>query len=159
MFPPGRYGRRRDPARQRRRRWLTYLAAGLVIAAGVAIAVKLYRQYAHAPYQVTVVDVRDISDHGVTVIFDVTTPAGQGALCTVRGHTRDGRTGRGGSGRRTRRAERIRPRSGSHIRLVTTKRPVDRRGARLRTAAIDQLATVTPATGTLEDLARYAPAL
>ena len=67
-----------------------YLAAALVIAAGVAIAVKLYRQYALAPYQVTIVNVRDISDHGVTVTFDVTTPAGQGATCTVRGHTREG---------------------------------------------------------------------
>ena len=90
VFPPGRYGRRRDPAWQRRRRWLMYLAAGLVIVAGVAIAVKLYRQYAQPPYDVTVVSVRDITDHGVTVVFDVSTPAGQGAACTVRGHTRDG---------------------------------------------------------------------
>jgi hypothetical protein len=90
LFPPGRYGRRRDPVRLRRRRWLTYLAAALVIAAGVSIAVKLYQQYAQAPYQVTVVSVRDISEHGVTVTFDVITPAGQGATCTVRGHTRDG---------------------------------------------------------------------
>jgi hypothetical protein len=48
-----------------------YLAAGLVIIAGVAIAVKLYRQYAQPPYDVTVVSVRDITDHGVTVVFDV----------------------------------------------------------------------------------------
>jgi Domain of unknown function (DUF4307) len=67
-----------------------YLAAGLVIVAGVAIAVKLYRQYAQPPYDVTVVSVRDITDHGVTVVFDVSTPKGQGATCTVRGHTRDG---------------------------------------------------------------------
>jgi len=89
-FPPGRYGRRRDPARQRRRRWLTFVLAGLVIVAGVAIAVKLYRQYTVAPYQVTIIGVRDLSDHAVTVTFDVTTPPGGSASCTVLAHTRDG---------------------------------------------------------------------
>jgi hypothetical protein len=123
MFPPGRYGRRRDPVRLRRRRWLMYLLAGVVVAAGVAIAVKLYRQYAQAPYQVSVVGVRDISDHGVTVTFDVTMPAGQGATCTVRGHTRDGElvgeaqvdVPPGGAGQTTTRVT---------YSLVTTKRPV-----------------------------------
>ena len=43
VFPPGRYGRRRDPAHLRRRRWLTFALATLVAAAGLAIAVKLYR--------------------------------------------------------------------------------------------------------------------
>ena len=90
VFPPGRYGRRRDPAYQRRRRWLMYLAAAIVIAAGVAVAVKLYRQYAQAPYQVTIIEVQEPSEHAVTVTFDVTTPPGQGATCTVRAHTRDG---------------------------------------------------------------------
>jgi hypothetical protein len=69
---------------------LIYLAASLVIAGGIAIAVKLYRQYTQAPYQVTIVGVTDRSERSVTVTFDVTTPAGQGATCTVRGHTRDG---------------------------------------------------------------------
>ena len=90
VFPPGRYGRRRDPAYQRRRRWLMYLAAAIVIAASVGIAVKLYRQYAQAPYLVTIIDVQEPSEHGVTVTFDVTTPPGQGATCTVRAHARDG---------------------------------------------------------------------
>ncbi len=58
VFPPGRYGRRRDPAYQRRRRWVMYLAAAIVITGTVAIAVKLYRQYTQAPYQVTIVNVR-----------------------------------------------------------------------------------------------------
>ena len=89
-FPPGRYGRRRDPAYHRRRRWLTFVLAGLVIVAGVLIAVKLYRQYAKAPYQVTIIEVSDLSDNRVTVTFDVTTPPGAGASCTVQAHTRDG---------------------------------------------------------------------
>jgi uncharacterized protein DUF4307 len=90
VFPPGRYGRRRDPARQRRRRWITFALAALVAVAGVTIAVKLYRQYATAPYQVTVIDITDLGDTSVTVTFDVTTPPGGGATCTVQAHTRDG---------------------------------------------------------------------
>ena len=90
VFPPGRYGRRRDPVYQRRRRWVTWIIGALVVALGFLIAVKLYRQYAQAPYEVTIVNVRDISDDGVTVTFDVTVPQGGGATCTVQGHTRDG---------------------------------------------------------------------
>lgn len=66
------------------------MLAGLVVAGGAAIAVKLYNQYENAPYQVTIVAVTDIGDHGVTVTFDVTTPPGGGATCTVQAHTREG---------------------------------------------------------------------
>jgi hypothetical protein len=90
VFPAGRYGRRRDPVRVRRRRWLTIAVGSLVLAAGVAIAVKLYAQYAHPPYEVTNLDVIDLTDQGVTVSFDVRVPAGEGATCTVEGHTRNG---------------------------------------------------------------------
>jgi Domain of unknown function (DUF4307) len=89
-FPPGRYGHRRDPASQRRRRYLTYALAVIVAAAGVAIAVKLYRQYTLAPYQVQVINVRDLTDRSVTVTFDVIKPAGQPAVCTVLAHARNG---------------------------------------------------------------------
>jgi hypothetical protein len=91
VFPPGRYGRRRDPARQRRRTWVTWALAGVVVLAGIGIAVKLFRQYTLAPYQVRVVRVTDLNDTGVTVTFEVNKPAGQGAECTVQAHTRDGR--------------------------------------------------------------------
>lgn len=90
-FPAGRYGRRRDPARQRRRRWVAWLAGALVVAAGLAIAVKLYDQYAHPVYEVMNLNVTDLRDDAVTVSFDVRVPAGEGASCTVEGHTRDGR--------------------------------------------------------------------
>jgi len=123
VFPPGRYGRRRDSAYQRRRRWVMYLAAAVVIVGTVAIAVKLYRQYAQAPYEVTIVTIDEPTDHGVTVTFDVTTPPGQGATCTVRAHTRDGeRVGEaqvdvppGAAGQTVSRVT---------YSLVTTKRPV-----------------------------------
>jgi hypothetical protein len=89
-FPAGRYGRRRDPVRQRRRRWVSYALAGLVVIAGAGIAVKLYQQYTLAPYQVRVLNVTNLTDTQVTVLFEVSKPAGQPALCTVQGHTRDG---------------------------------------------------------------------
>ncbi len=89
-FPAGRYGRRRDPVRQRRRHWVSYTLAALVVVAGVGIAVKLYQQYSLAPYQVRVISVTNLTDTQVTVLFEVTKPAGEPALCTVQGHTRDG---------------------------------------------------------------------
>ena len=87
VFPAGRYGRRRDP---RRRRWLPWMLGILVAVAGVAMAVKLYQQYADAPYQARVIRVTDLSDRSVTVTFEVRLPAGRGALCTLLAHTRDG---------------------------------------------------------------------
>ena len=90
-FPAGRYGRRRDPAYRRRRRWATWLAGALVVALGLAIALKLYDQYAHPAYEVMNLNVTDVRDDEVTVSFDVRVPAGEGASCTVQGHTREGR--------------------------------------------------------------------
>jgi len=89
QFPPGRYGRRRAPGRIRRR-WLTAVLLILVIAMGLAIAVKLYRQYGEAPYQVRMISVTNLTDTGVTVTFEVAHPAGEGATCTVRARSRDG---------------------------------------------------------------------
>ena len=89
-FPEGRYGHRRDPAYQRRRRWLTWVAGGLVALAGVAMAGRLYQQYADPLYAVDNLNVTQLSDTGVTVEFDVRVPAGEGASCTVQGHTRFG---------------------------------------------------------------------
>jgi hypothetical protein len=62
----------------------------LVAAGGLAVAVKLYRQYALAPYQVQILGVRDLTDSSVTVTFEVTKPAGQPAMCTVIAHSRNG---------------------------------------------------------------------
>jgi Domain of unknown function (DUF4307) len=90
VFPPGRYGRRRDPALRRRRRWVSYALATLVMIGGVGIAIKLYQQYAEAPYQVRIISVTNLTDTQVTVLFEVHKPAGLKAVCTVLGHTRDG---------------------------------------------------------------------
>jgi hypothetical protein len=90
VFPPGRYGHRRNPVAQRRRRYVAYLLAVVVALGGLAIAVKLYRQYVGAPYQVSNIVTTDLTDTSFTVRFELTRPAGQAAICTVIGHTRDG---------------------------------------------------------------------
>jgi hypothetical protein len=97
--------------------------AGIVVLAGLGIAVKLYQQYSLAPYQVRVISVTDLSDTSVTVTFEVTTPPGRPALCTVLAHTRAGeQVGRaeveipaGASGQ---------TKSRITYTLATTKRPV-----------------------------------
>lgn len=89
-FPPGRYGHRRDPVKLRRRRWITFAVGALVLVTGLVITVKLFRQYGQSPYQVNIISVTDLTDHAVTVTFDVNTPSGAGASCTVVAHTRDG---------------------------------------------------------------------
>ena len=90
-FPPGRYGRRREPGR-RAARWPVFALAGLALLAGLAIAVKLYRQYADPVYEPRVIAVRDISERGLTVEFEVRVPAGKGAVCTVRARDYSGTT-------------------------------------------------------------------
>jgi hypothetical protein len=89
-FPPGRYGRRRDPASRRRRRRLGAALGALVIVAGAAVALKLYRQYAEAPYQVRVVSLTGVTDTGVTVTFEVRKPPDAAAVCTVLARGRGG---------------------------------------------------------------------
>ena len=86
-FPPGRYGRRREdrPAR----RTVPVLLLVIVLAAMVAIAVKLFRQYGDPAYRVDVTAVH-IADTESTVVFRVTKPAGRPASCVVRARSRDG---------------------------------------------------------------------
>jgi Domain of unknown function (DUF4307) len=90
VYPPGRYGRRRDPVRLRRRRLVTIGLAVLVGLAGAAVAVKLFNQYERAPYQVSEVATTAVTDTSVTVSFDLTVPAGSGASCTAVAQTRTG---------------------------------------------------------------------
>jgi Domain of unknown function (DUF4307) len=65
--------------------------AAVTLLAGVGIAVKLYQQYAAAPYQVSNITTTQLTDSSFTVRFTVGTPAGKGATCTIVGHTHDGR--------------------------------------------------------------------
>ncbi|HET6213894.1 MAG TPA: DUF4307 domain-containing protein [Micromonosporaceae bacterium] len=82
VFPPGRYGRRREPGR--RRRWLPVFTAIAVALGALALTLRLYAQYGNPPYEASVIRVTETADDHVTIEFAVTVPAGGAASCTVR---------------------------------------------------------------------------
>ncbi|TCB99887.1 DUF4307 domain-containing protein [Micromonospora zingiberis] len=82
VFPPGRYGRRREPGR--RRPLLTGLLVIVVAAALTAISVRLYQQYGDPAYDVQVITYTDITDHQVMIDFRVNLPDGGSAVCLLR---------------------------------------------------------------------------
>jgi hypothetical protein len=88
LFPPGRYGRRREP--RRRRRAGVALALAAVLLAGFAVAVILYQRYGDPAYRAEVVGYTDITDSQVVLRFRVHLPPGAGAVCAVRARARDG---------------------------------------------------------------------
>jgi hypothetical protein len=88
MFPPGRYGRRREP--QRRRPWLVAGLALVTLVIGSLVAVRLYKNYGDPAYDAQVVTFHDISDGGLTLVFRVTIPEGGQASCVLRARSRDG---------------------------------------------------------------------
>ncbi len=88
VFPPGRYGRRREP--RRHRRWVPAAAALAVVVAGVAVAVLLHQRYGEGPYDAEVVRYTEVTDSQVVVEFRVNLPAGKAALCTLRARNRAG---------------------------------------------------------------------
>jgi len=78
VFPPGRYGRRRDG----RRRWLVpALLAVLVGFAAVFLVVRLYGQYGDPDYDAQIVGWSDVTDKQMTIRFTVRVPAGASATC------------------------------------------------------------------------------
>jgi hypothetical protein len=88
VFPPGRYGRRREP--RRRRPWVLIALVAVVVIVGAAISVRLYRNYGDPTYQAEVVTWSNLSDTRVSVTFRVRVPDGGSAICLVRARSRDG---------------------------------------------------------------------
>jgi hypothetical protein len=81
VFPPGRYGRRRDG----RRRWL--LPAVLAVLVGIAavfLVVRLYDRYGDPDYEAQIVSWSDVTDQQLTIHFTVRVPAGGSAKCGLR---------------------------------------------------------------------------
>jgi hypothetical protein len=88
VFPPGRYGRRRD---RRRSRLLPVIFGVLVLAVSVLASVRLYQQYGGDPdYDPQIVGWSDVTDTSMTVRFTVRVPAGGSAVCVLRARTYDG---------------------------------------------------------------------
>ena len=87
-YPPGRYGRRREP--QPRRRWLVALVAAVVAVAGLAIAWRLFQQYGPQEYEPQVQRFYNIADDGISVDFVVRKDADKEATCRVRARSASG---------------------------------------------------------------------
>ncbi|MEV4509415.1 DUF4307 domain-containing protein [Dactylosporangium sp. NPDC049525] len=87
-YPPGRYGRRREP--RPRRTWLVALVAAVAAVAGLLIAVKLFQQYGPQEYEPQVQRFYAISDDGITVDFVVRKDADKEATCRVRARSASG---------------------------------------------------------------------
>jgi hypothetical protein len=82
IFPPGRYGRRRE--QKRTSRWLVALAATVALIGSTAIGVRLYSMLGERDYSASVTGFADITDTQVVVTFQVRLPAGASATCVVR---------------------------------------------------------------------------
>ncbi|MFI7607196.1 DUF4307 domain-containing protein [Micromonospora sp. NPDC049366] len=89
VFPPGRYGRRREPG-GRRPTVLAVLALTALAAVLTVMAVRLYQQYGDPNYDAQVVTYTDITDSRVRVEFRVTVPEGGSAVCLLRARDRSG---------------------------------------------------------------------
>ncbi|WP_433610729.1 DUF4307 domain-containing protein [Dactylosporangium sp. CA-139114] len=87
-YPPGRYGRRREP--QPRRRWLVFALAAVVAVAGLAIAWQLYRQYGPQDFEPQVQRFYNVTDDGITVDFVVRKEPDLRATCSVRARSASG---------------------------------------------------------------------
>lgn len=88
VFPPGRYGRRREP--RPRRTAVVALLASLVVIAGVAIGVRMYRQYGQPAYTPRVVRFTPDGETAITVTIEVHKRGGGRAVCHLRALRYDG---------------------------------------------------------------------
>jgi hypothetical protein len=92
VFPPGRYGRRRDGRGVSRQR-IAAIAAAVVLAGGF-IAVRLFNAYGDGDYTAAVTKFV-IADDGVAVTLMVRLPDDGAAICVVRARDATGaETGR-----------------------------------------------------------------
>jgi hypothetical protein len=130
MFPPGRYGRRRAP--HRRRPWVVALLVAAVLAAGAALAARLYQQYGDPTYDAQVLAYTDVTDTQVVIEFRVTVPAGGDAICVLRARSREGVEVGKAEVRVSATPGETRP--VTTYRLVTTARPVGGEVVRCRAA-------------------------
>jgi hypothetical protein len=86
VYPPGRYGRRRDPRPPRRGRAIVVATAGGLV--GLVLALVMFDRY-HARYQPQVISFR-LDERSATVRFEVTHQGETELVCHVRSRSRDG---------------------------------------------------------------------
>ena len=88
VFPPGRYGHRREPAPHRR--WTITIVAVVVTAATLGISIKMFQQYGQPEYAPQVRRYFDVTDTGISVEFEVRKPADKVGTCIVRARAETG---------------------------------------------------------------------
>jgi hypothetical protein len=88
VFPPGRYGHRREPGARRRVVPIGFLI--LVLAASVLLTVRLYDRWGQTDYTSRIVGWSDVTDAKMTIEFAVRIPQGGTAACVVRARSYDG---------------------------------------------------------------------
>jgi hypothetical protein len=81
VFPPGRYGHRREG---RTRRTVPIILMALVVVASLAVTIKLYEQFGQTEYQAQIVGWDSPTDTRILIHFTVSVPAGEPAKCTLR---------------------------------------------------------------------------
>lgn len=81
IFPPGRYGRRRESRHPRR--WASAAVATLVVAVALVLAVVLFQRYGQPTYRPTLTGYGSITDHQITFTFQVTKRDHGPAICLV----------------------------------------------------------------------------
>lgn len=85
VFPPGRYGRRREP--RRTPRWVPFALALVVAVGGLWLSLYLYGKYG-SQYQPTVLASSVVSDTQVRVTVRLRKPDGRAADCRVQARDR-----------------------------------------------------------------------
>ena len=80
VFPPGRYGHRREG---RRRPIVPLIILAVVIAASLAVTVKLYQEFGQTSYQAQIVGWDPPSDTQILIHFTVNVPDGAPAKCRL----------------------------------------------------------------------------
>jgi hypothetical protein len=80
VFPPGRYGHRREG---RRRPVVPIIIFAVVIAASLAVSVKLYQQFGQTSYQAQIIGWDPPTDNRILIHFTVSVPAGKAAKCAL----------------------------------------------------------------------------
>ncbi|GAA2654741.1 DUF4307 domain-containing protein [Paractinoplanes durhamensis] len=81
VFPPGRYGRRRE---RRRRPVLSIIVLALVMAVSVLLSIKLYQRYGQTDYEPQIVGWEEPADTTMQIKFTVRVPAGGATECVLR---------------------------------------------------------------------------
>ncbi|WP_045746560.1 MULTISPECIES: DUF4307 domain-containing protein [Actinoplanes] len=87
VFPPGRYGRRRDG---RPRRWLPITAAVLFGAGLIGITMQYYDKFGQTDYTADIIGWNEPSDTELVIQFRVQVPEGGTATCMLRARDYDG---------------------------------------------------------------------